>query len=119
MLSGEYQSLNLPAVPCTTNLCSFVLGADANAHLYVDGVEARGVQRFTTDCTDAVCRIGSLGGSWTNIKPSADVFSIRVYNRLLTVDEIAANRAVDGLRFLDAPEVSALVPDRCFSVIIR
>ena len=119
VLSGEYQSLNLPAVPCTTNLCSFVLGADANAHLYVDGVEARGVQRFTTDCTDAVCRIGSLGGSWTNIKPSADVFSIRVYNRLLTVDEIAANRAVDGLRFLDVPEVSALVPDRCFSVIIR
>lgn len=105
-IANDFQGLNVLANG-TTNLYTFALGTDAS-RMWIDGAEAATLQRFTTDCPDAICRLGSLGGRWTGTCGRAKVFSVRVYNRVLTDAERARNRLVDELRFLspDAPPAS-------------
>lgn len=59
------------------------------------------IYRHAVDCADANCYIGILPGNWlsSSLKATAKVYSIRVYNRVLTADEIAENTAIDKARF--------------------
>lgn len=95
---------------------SFALGENSAAsYLMLDGVklnrteswtggsrDAAGVPaqltRHSTDCEDNELYIGLLPGTW-NIKPIVNVHSIRVYDCVLTEQEIARNTAIDGARF--------------------
>lgn len=105
-IAGDFQGLNVLANGAT-NLYSFALGT-TDSRMRIDGADAATLQRFAIDCPDAVCRIGSLGERWAGTRARAKIFSIRVYDRLLTAADRARNREVDELRFLsrDAPPVS-------------
>ena len=97
------------------NTYSFVLGENADRSRFtVNGtarnrtygsgnppVEAK-IRRFGTDATDSQVVIGRLPSDayWgSNLRPRGKVFSIRVYDQVLTEEELAANRAIDQARF--------------------
>lgn len=115
-IAGDFQALNVDAATAGTNLYSFVMGTGTESILHTDGLQGISLTRFATNCTDTVCRIGSLGGKWTGTRARAKVFSIRVYNRLLTAAERRHNLAIDRMRFL-APE--EIVTEEPTLVLVR
>ena len=111
-LAGDFQGLNIPWDGTGTNLCTFVLATGSASQARRDGMHVAALNRFKTDCGDVVCRIGSLGGQWSGIRGRAKVFSIRVYNRILTPAERAQNFAVDRMRFLIPADARTVVTVR-------
>ena len=96
--SGEYQNINYNADG--TNTVYFLLGgANGSASSYgANGARINNVTRFSTDCDDD-CYIGALS-ALPDTRPTAQVFSIRVYNRILTEEELRRNSRIDKDRFI-------------------
>ena len=92
--------------------CSFALGDSTDNSFYAkDGVRVGSVTRHTTDMTDDLCRIGTYKDA--AFTPTAKVCSIRLYTRKLSQGEIAANAAIDEIRFRTKPlDSSATWPRR-------
>ena len=82
-----------------TNTLSFALSDQTANRWYISGSEAGTFSRYDSDVTETEnCYIGMLA-SYGNLMPSAKVFSIRIYGRVLTAAEIAKNAAIDRRRF--------------------
>lgn len=82
-----------------TNSFSFLLAdSSATSSYNTNGFHGGSVPRSTTDTPlNSDCYIGLLGDY--NTKPNAKVFSVRVYDRLLTSEELESNQIADRLRF--------------------
>jgi hypothetical protein len=92
---------------------SFVCSSDA-CHVYRNGASEPGTNAVNHHVS------GSPDTAWFSIwqrtskagqsvaKANMKVYSLRVYNRILSADEIAANHAVDELRFFGASTVLPL-----------
>ena len=123
--SGDYSNLNLfPQGSVGTNTFSFALGTTKEStSVLTNGVVAFAeLNRWKTDCTDNVCSFGGLltsDGKWK--MPNAKVFSVRLYTRKLSAEELAANVRVDELRFRlplePSPSVYAPAPLRVERVV--
>lgn len=79
---------------------SFIVGVDSSFVAY-DNVKKAERQGCTIDWTKTVgvLYIGAKNGNPTEYPLNGKVFSVRVYGRALTENEIAANNAVDKIRF--------------------
>lgn len=97
-VSGEYENIDYNADG--TNTVAFLLGTSTATSSYAaNGVTLGGITRNSTD-SDGDCYIGTIAYSWLNTKPNAKVFAIRIYDTVLTAEDLAANRAIDDLRFI-------------------
>lgn len=95
--NNEYTTMNHNADG--TNTVYFLLGSNSNKSSWgVNAVKTAGVTRNSTNVTaDDPCTLGALPGY---SRPNAQVFSIRVYDRVLTSAELESNREIDVQRFI-------------------
>ena len=115
---GETCSLYVGA-QSETNTYSFNLGATTGqSALYMNGTRTKDITRYGTDMTSANCYLGKIG---TYGKANARVYSIRVYGKQLSEDEMARNRALDKCRFSGEPEPPVMSQPffACESLVIR
>lgn len=86
-----------------TNSYVFNLGPTTmQSKLYVDGVERATITRQTTDMgTDNDCCLGVIGNY---ARASVRVYSIRIYDKQLSAEEMTQNRLLDNQRFGDGLE---------------
>ena len=92
-----------------TNTVAFVLGETSEASSWLEnGIDKGRMTRYATDC-DSDCYIGTIAGDWLGTKANAKVFSIRVYDTVLTADELAANRLIDESRFIEGCGIDDLL----------
>lgn len=96
-VSGQYASINYNDDGVKT--VYFALGSSTAASSYgVNGSKKSGITRWSIDMDEGdTCQIGVLPNY---NKANAKVFAIRVYDRILSADELAANRAIDYERFV-------------------
>ena len=80
-----------------TNSLSFLLSDGATATYNTNGFSCGFFPRSNVDTLNSDCFVGLLANY--NTKPNAKVFSVRVYDRLLTAEELENNQLVDRLRF--------------------
>ena len=107
----------LPRPTPGVHTCSFALGDSTDNSFYAkDGVRVGSVTRHTTDMTDDVCWIGQYQDS-IGYRPTAKVYSIRLYTRKLSSEEIAANAAIDEIRFRAKPLDSSATWPRQLDVV--
>ena len=100
-MTGEYSDVPT-TTGTTTNTFSVVLSTDATTmRRYRNNTDAYGFKRFSTDLTDDNCYIGVLPGTYlaSSLKALANVFSIRVYDKVLSSDELSYNYRLDAYRF--------------------
>lgn len=115
-MSGDYECFTSGAAT-GTNTIACVMGANSNGCFLAQNGTKLGVgssqagiphgtqkfQRYGTNLADDNLFIGVLPGNWFNNgngpRANAKVCSIRVYDCVLTLDEVQANAAVDGARF--------------------
>lgn len=67
--------------------------------VYLSGLKLKDVNSFTSSNGDGY---RAINGNWNNTNQRRGIgnyYSVRVYNRVLTADEVAANYAVDKERF--------------------
>ena len=64
---------------------------------YVNGVE--NTNRSAVNYADPVSGGLAIGGGYNSKQFFGEIFNIRIYSRVLTADEIAANYAIDKARF--------------------
>lgn len=95
-VSGEYDDIGFNA--SGLNTVSFMLSNQPTSEVHCNGKLFSTFKRYSTDC-DSTCYIGTIAGSWLGIKANAKVYSIRVYDRILSSNEILKNCAVDAIRF--------------------
>lgn len=108
--SGQYDGYSLAASACLTNTLSFVLGQDtAHSYLALNNVKVTRslgsrspmddhITRFSTDVASDKVYVGWLPGYQ---KAIAKAFSIRVYDCVLTEEELETNVKIDAHRFRD------------------
>ena len=92
---GVFKEINFEAEG--TNSLSFLLSDAASSSYTTNGVYAGTLPRANTDTQNDDCFIGLLANY--NTMPRAKVFSIRVYDRVLTGAELENNQIADRLRF--------------------
>lgn len=91
-----------------TNTVSFVCETTTwpvDTPWYVNGTQKGIYKNFSADGDpNDMCYLGVLGGGYLpqNYRPFAHVYSVRLYDCALTVDELAENSRIDGLRFRNA-----------------
>ena len=97
--TGEYTGINFNGTGANT--LSFLLGATTAQSSYsTNGVHVGGITRNSTDAAlNDNCYIGTIGYSYVGTKAKARMYSLRLYNRALTADEIAYNAFIDKVRF--------------------
>ncbi|MBR4170323.1 MAG: hypothetical protein IKR48_01580 [Kiritimatiellae bacterium] len=93
--NGVYKDINFNEPG--TNSFSFLLSNEATAICNTNGFLFNTFPRSNTDTENTDCFIGNLANY--NRKPNAKIFSIRVYDRVLTATELENNQIVDRLRF--------------------
>ena len=93
--SGVYKNINFEDIG--TNSFSFLLSDAATATCNTNGFAFATFQRGSVDTANSDCFIGLLANY--NKMPNAKVFSIRVYDRVLTASELENNQIADRLRF--------------------
>ena len=87
-------------------------GANASGSLYVDGAYQRTVPNGQTYTTSSSVAKHFAIRRYGNLENPALYHSFRIYDRTLTADEIAHNRAVDEARFLGAGTLSVAAATR-------
>ena len=84
---------------------TYLLSAASSRYCF-NGIFRAELTRGATDMADADCYLGKLGEDYPNY-PRADVFSVRIYNRVLSPAEVAKNAAIDRRRFAGADVAGA------------
>ena len=87
-------------------------GANASGSLYVDGAYQRTVPNGQTYTTSSSVAKHFAIRRYSGLQERALYHSFRIYDRNLTADEIAHNRAVDEARFLGAGTLSVAAATR-------
>ena len=110
--SGQFDYLGLsPYGTPGIHTYSFSLGDNTtNSYCAVNGAYSKPVTRFSTALADDQCWLGQYQNGQRSV---AKVYSIRLYTRKLSQEEIAANAAIDEIRFKSKPlDSSATWPRR-------
>lgn len=74
-------------------------GQTGRTDVYEDGALFRGKTGTTGDPTGKTFGIGYGYGQWNNAPTGIKIHCIRLYNRMLTADEIQKNKDIDANRF--------------------
>lgn len=75
-------------------------GQTGRTDVYEDGALSDGKTSSEGDTTGKTFGIGYGYGQWNNAPTNIKIHCIRVYNRMLTADEIQKNKDIDANRFL-------------------